>query len=113
MQPTTPSEPDFWADDPDDLTLHIANPAMRQAALETTRLAIARWTGGIHRPRMLEIGSLHVSPQARWYAKTCEGFEKWREGGGFAQDERRCEPDRHEASHLRGIEIDNQDACVD
>jgi hypothetical protein len=109
MQPTTPSEPDNWNYDPDDLPLQNENDAMAQAALETTRNAIARWTGGIHRPRMLEIGSLHVSPQARWYARTCEGFEKWREGGGFAQDERSAPGDRVQGA----INIDSEDACMD
>jgi hypothetical protein len=108
MQPTTPSEPDYWDHDPDDdLPLHNENDAMVLAALETTRNAIARWTGGIHRPRLLQIGSLHVSPQARWYARTCEGFEKWREDGGFAQDECGKEPQD------RGIHIDGEDACMD
>ena len=109
MQPTTPSEPDYWNNDPDDLPLQNENDAMLLAALETTRNAIARWTGGIHRPRMLEIGSLNASPQARWYARACEGFEKWREGGGFAQDERSVPATRPHGA----INIDSEDACMD
>lgn len=112
MQATTPSEPDNWNHDPDDMPshkFHDENDVMVRAALETTRNAIARWTGGIHRPRMLQIGSLHVSPQARWYARTCEGFEKWREGGGFAQDELTLPADEAKGA----INIDSEDACMD
>jgi hypothetical protein len=109
MQATTPSEPDKWDHDPDDLLLHGGSDAMAITALETTRNAIARWTGGIHRPRLLHIGSLHVSPQARWYARTCEGFEKWREGGGFAQDGHFWMTKEHQGA----INIDSEDACMD
>lgn len=108
MQPTTPSEPDNWNHDPDDLHLLNENDAILLAALESTRIAIARWTGGIHRPRMLEIGSLHVSPQARWYAKTCEDFEKWREDGGFGRDEQVTAP-----QDAPSIHIDSEGACMD
>lgn len=61
------------------------NPLAR-AALESTRLAIARWTGGIHLPQMLVPGMIRVSPQARWYAKANNDFQEWLERGGFAQD---------------------------
>lgn len=103
MQPTTPFELD-----PDEFPLQNENDAMLQAALETTRDAIARWTGGIHRPRMMQIGTLHTSPQARWYARACEGFEKWREGGGFAQDERSTQ--HQQLSDRALLNIDSEDA---
>lgn len=111
MQANTPSEPDFWSHDPDDLPLHEMNEALAASALHNTQLAIARWTGGIHRPRMLQVGSLHVSPQARWYAKTCNGLQQWVEGGGFSQHEdaalaKFC-------SEQPRIEIDSTGACVD
>lgn len=110
MPPMPPSEPDFWNNEPNDaLPLHSENDAMVLAALETTRMAIARWSGGIHRPRMLEISAIHVSPQARWYAKTCEGFDKWREDGGFAQDER-VDETRYQ---ILGINVDSEGACMD
>lgn len=107
---TTPSEPDFWNNEADDdLPLHNENDAMVLAALETTRMAIARWTGGIHRPRMLQIGSLHVSPQARWYASACEGLEKWREDGGFAQDGH-LDGQHHP---VLGVSVDSEGVCMD
>lgn len=58
------------------------NP-LAQSALETTRDAIARWTGGIHLPRMLVPGMVRVSPQARWYAQVNHGFQEWLNQGGF------------------------------
>ncbi|NHZ93081.1 hypothetical protein F2P45_29330 [Massilia sp. CCM 8733] len=58
------------------------NP-LAQSALETTRDAIARWTGGIHLPRMLVPGMVRVSPQARWYAQANQGFQEWLSQGGF------------------------------
>jgi hypothetical protein len=58
------------------------NP-LAQSALETTRDAIARWTGGIHLPRMLVPGMVRVSPQARWYAQANHGFQEWLSQGGF------------------------------
>jgi hypothetical protein len=58
------------------------NP-LAQSALETTRDAIARWTGGIHLPRMLVPGMVRVSPQARWYAQANHGFQEWLNQGGF------------------------------
>jgi len=108
MQPTTPSEPDDRNQDPDDMRSSSEDDALVTAAVEATRMAIARWSGGIHRPRMLEIGSLHVSPQARWYARTCEDFEKWREGGGFGRVE-------HISHHTQGdgMHIDSNNACMD
>lgn len=110
MQPTTPSEPDFWSHDPDDLPLH-GNDALAESALQNTQLAIARWTGGIHRPRMLQVGSLHVSAQARWYARTFDGLQQWVERGGFSQHDEPAPLVRR--SERPRIEIDSTDACID
>ncbi|MDM5178590.1 hypothetical protein PO883_15430 [Massilia sp. DJPM01] len=105
------------------------NP-LAQSALETTRDAIARWTGGIHLPRMLVPGMVRVSPQARWYAQANNGFQEWLSQGGFGQGfdgepgqagsadcagapaldvdctERRVE-------RLGTVDADSSDACID
>lgn len=115
MQATTPSEPDFWSHDPDDLPLHGADDALAEAALQNTQLAIARWTGGIHRPRMLQVGSLHVSAQARWYARTFDGLQQWVERGGFSQHEETAPPARRNERPSVNIDsaVDSTGACVD
>ena len=60
---------------------------LARAALESTRMAIARWTGGIHLPQMLVPGMTRVSPQARWYARANQDFQSWVAEGGFGQTE--------------------------
>lgn len=64
---------------------------MAQAALESARLAIARWTGGIHLPQMLVPGLVRVSPQARWYAMANNHFQAWLDEGGFARPPEQAE----------------------
>ena len=56
---------------------------MTMSALQMTRDAIARWSGNTRpaAPRDLP----HVSPQARWLAKTQQDLAAWIDGGGFAQ----------------------------
>lgn len=112
MHAIPPSEPDFWANDPDDLPLHGTPDDLlaAQSALQTTRMAIARWTGGIHRPQMLQVGSLHVSAQARWYARACEGFDKWREDGGFSQDD---SMEKRFEVRVPDVSVDSEGACVE
>lgn len=108
------------------------NP-LAQSALETTRDAIARWTGGIHLPRMLVPGMVRVSPQARWYAQANHGFQEWLSQGGFqtadgdalASAEAAMRADcggrgvldvaaqQELADQLRTVEADNSDACID
>ncbi len=61
------------------------DPQLAEAALESTRQAIARWSGGIHLPQTLAAGKVRVSPQARWYAAANDGFQDWLAQGGFAQ----------------------------
>ncbi len=112
MQATPPTEPDFWTNDPDDFPAGM-DDALAESALHNTQLAIARWTGGIHRPRMLQVGSLHVSPQARWYARTCDGLQQWVEGGGFSQHDDAAQPKRRNDQPRIDIEIDSTGACVD
>ena len=105
------------------------NP-LAQSALETTRDAIARWTGGIHLPRMLVPGMVRVSPQARWYAQANNGFQEWLSQGGFGQG---FDGDTSQASsadcagaaaldvdcaqrraqRLRTVDADSSDACID
>ncbi len=113
MHTINQSEPDFWGPNPDGTPSNCAGQeALAQSALNSTRLAIARWTGGIHAPRMLEVGSLHVSPQARWYAQTRDGFEAWRAQGGFSQQDSARNP-RDEGYFVPSIDIRNTDAFVE
>lgn len=110
------------------------NP-LAQSALETTRDAIARWTGGIHLPRMLVPGMVRVSPQARWYAQANHGFQEWLSQGGFqhADDDGAaagladaavrsdCAGQRvldvaspqQLAERLRTVDAENSDLCID
>ena len=115
MQATPPSEPDFWSHDPDDLPLHGIHDALAESALQNTQLAIARWTGGIHRPRMLQVGSLHVSAQARWYARAFDGLQQWVERGGFSQHDEMAPPTRRGERPRINIDntVDSAGACVD
>lgn len=113
MQTTNPSKPDFWAAEPGQQSMHDAEQdALAESALNTARLAISRWTSGMHAPRMLEIGKLHVSAQARWYAQARDGFEAWRAQGGFSQQEH-ARNVRDDDRFLPGIDIRNSDACID
>ena len=93
---------------------------LAEAALASTRLAIARWTGGIHLPQMLVPGMVRVSPQARWYAQANNGFQEWVSQGGFAQAFDAAT--QHETSGcvavlcsapLRNADNENADACMD
>ncbi|ATQ75602.1 hypothetical protein CR152_14525 [Massilia violaceinigra] len=105
------------------------NP-LAQSALETTRDAIARWTGGIHLPRMLVPGMVRVSPQARWYAQANNGFQEWLSQGGFAQgydgdtvqvNNTDCAGQavldidcaERNVERLRMVDADSSDACID
>lgn len=105
------------------------NP-LAQSALETTRDAIARWTGGIHLPRMLVPGMVRVSPQARWYAQANHGFQEWLNQGGFQSIDGDAAADagvradcggqlaldvepRQTADRLRTADAENSDFCVD
>ncbi|MCE3605656.1 hypothetical protein LXA47_18885 [Massilia sp. P8910] len=105
------------------------NP-LAQSALETTRDAIARWTGGIHLPRMLVPGMVRVSPQARWYAQANNGFQEWLSQGGFGQgfdgdtahaSSADCagapaldvDSAQRRAERLRTVDADSRDACID
>ncbi|RSZ57570.1 hypothetical protein HF313_27045 [Massilia atriviolacea] len=106
------------------------NP-LAQSALETTRDAIARWTGGIHLPRMLVPGMVRVSPQARWYAQANHGFQEWLNQGGFQGADGDVAADtgaradctgqrvldvvspQQMADRLRAVDAENSDFCVD
>lgn len=85
MRPTTPPAAVGHAPATRETHCEPDNDQMAAAALESTRLAIARWTGGIHLPQMLVPGMIRVSPQARWYAQANNGFQEWLREGGFAQ----------------------------
>ncbi|NHZ42998.1 hypothetical protein [Massilia aquatica] len=104
------------------------NP-LAQSALETTRDAIARWTGGIHLPRMLVPGMVRVSPQARWYAQANQGFQEWLSEGGFQGADGdagasadsalrtdcagRVVLDVAASDRLRTVDAENSDFCLD
>lgn len=125
MRPVTPSEAAFNArmsalshQETPTQPCPDASPAdtlLAEQALESTRLAIARWTGGIHLPQMLVPGMVRVSPQARWYAQVNNGFQEWVNQGGFKQS-----ADTSSAHHtlaprpaLRNADDENSDTCVD
>jgi hypothetical protein len=55
-----------------------------QSALFSTRLALARWTGGGDIPHLR--GAAIGNPvRAGWYVRASRDFQEWIEGGGFAQ----------------------------
>ena len=113
MQTTNPTQATLWTQASGSVSASDADrEAMEQAALSTALLAISRWTGGIHAPRMLEVGSLHVSPQARWYAQTRDGFDAWRAQGGFAQHDS-VRAARDDDSFIPTIDIRSSGACVE
>ena len=59
--------------------------AIEQAALHSTRLAIARWRSGNAFPQRQVDAALRPSVQAAWYAETQKNFQRWLECGGFSQ----------------------------
>jgi hypothetical protein len=61
-----------------------ADEAMAMSALQTTREAIARWSGK-EVPAALVRDVARVSPQARWLAETQRGLTAFFSNGGFAQ----------------------------
>ncbi len=102
---------DFSASEPDELPgQRTPIDLLARSALESTREAIARWTGGIHAPRLLAVGSLHVSAQARWYAQARDGFQEWRDRGGFAQSDETAAP---ASITTESIITRKADTCVD
>ena len=62
-----------------------AQLAIEQAALHTTRLAIARWRSGNAFLQRQVDAALRPSVQATWYAETQKNFQRWLESGGFSQ----------------------------
>ena len=82
MRPTTPPDSATTKPNPSLAATDSTNP---ESALQNTRIAIARWTNGIHSPQMLVPGMVRISPQARWYAQANNGFQEWVNHGGFAQ----------------------------
>ena len=90
-----------------------ADEQLAADALETTRTAIARWTGGIHLPQMLVPGMVRVSPQARWFANANNGFQEWLSQGGFHQDKEKADEGAPSARRQRNTDAENADACVD
>ena len=95
--------------------------AMNLSALQMTRDAIARWSGSTRpaAPRDLP----HVSPQARWLAKTQQDLEAWIDSGGFAQFGSPTAPEilpplptpvmYNIAKASMGISSHGVDACID
>lgn len=88
---------------------------LAEAALESTRMAIARWTGGIHLPQMLVPGMVRVSPQARWYAQVNNGFQEWLSQGGFDQTTDAAQRDKDWANGAlrRSLDNENVDSCCE
>lgn len=119
MRPTTP--PDSAVTTPSPSAAAPASPNA-ESALQNTRMAIARWTNGIHTPQMLVPGLVRISPQARWYAQANNGFQEWINEGGFSQafEEPAAPlhtPDAGAAAMLKGIlgmiDTENADICLD
>lgn len=73
--------------------LQSDHDAMAMSALQTTRDAIARWTGkALPAASAMPRDASRVSPQARWVAETQRGLAAFFEHGGFAQFEGAAEP---------------------
>ncbi len=63
-----------------------AHDALAMSALQSTREAIARWSGkAIPAADALPRDTTRVSPQARWVAETQRGLAAFFEDGGFSQ----------------------------
>ncbi|WP_426104743.1 hypothetical protein [Massilia sp. TSP1-1-2] len=67
--------------------------ALAMSALQSTREAIARWSGKVPpAAAALPRDTSRVSPQARWVAETQRGLAAFFEHGGFSQFEGPGEP---------------------
>jgi hypothetical protein len=81
MRHTMQTEPMFTASQPSP-----ASEALAMSALQSTRDAIARWSGkAVPAAGALARDVTRVSPQSLWLAQTRRGLEAFIEHGGFAQ----------------------------
>lgn len=84
MQNITPPEASFAEIGLRTLADGYGHPLMAQSALQITRDAIARWSGGrVSSPARRDIP--HISPQSRWLAQAQQDLSTWIERGGFSQ----------------------------
>jgi hypothetical protein len=111
MRHTMHTEPTFTA-----IQAQPTQDALALSALQTTREAIARWTGkasssGSTLPR----DTSRVSPQARWLAETQRGLAAFFEDGGFAQFEGAGAPlpEMLMPSHYAANASEKMNACMD
>jgi hypothetical protein len=87
MRSITSTEPRFAAPDSAVCADTVPSTILAQSALQLTRAAIARWSGG-NRPAGAPVRTQpRVSPQARWLAQAQYGLAEWIARGGFSQDE--------------------------
>ncbi len=85
MRTFTPTGPTSAATDFTACSDAASSNTMALSALRVTREAIARWTGTTESTTAPRRDVAHVSPQARWLAKTQQDLAAWLESGGFSQ----------------------------
>ncbi len=100
-----------------------ATDTLAISALQTTRDAIARWTGkALPAAAALPRDASRVSPQARWLADTQRGLAAFFEDGGFSQFDGASAPlpalltptmYRLDAPHLSGMGQADMDAVME
>lgn len=122
MQHITSSSPAFTATGPQ-ASLDCARASdLAMSALQTTREAIARWTGGVLPAEALPRDLARISPQARWVSQAQRGLAMWKECGGFSQTEQpMCStampplptPLMLDISALPDTNTEHIDACMD
>jgi hypothetical protein len=57
--------------------------AREHSALFPTRMALARWTSGMHEPHLCS--SEAVPLRSAWFAQAQRNFQAWLDHGGFTQ----------------------------
>lgn len=122
MRNTTPTKLAVMATDSQASLDAAPVDTLAMSALQVTREAIARWTGGIRPRAELARDIPRVSPQARWVAQAQHGLAMWIECGGFSQSEQAmCSsslpllsaPVMFEISALPDASNEHIDACMD
>lgn len=123
MRNITPTEPRFGTQDCQAPAGACPAKLSTRSALQTTRDAIARWTG-VRATAAPARDASRVSPQARFFAQAQLGLAEWIGHGGFSQPDilplaaRRPAspaPVKHGVATLAatGSNSKNADACVD
>lgn len=99
-----------------------ASDSLALSALQTTRDAIARWSGKtLAAAATLPRDTSRVSPQARWLAETRRGLAAFIEHGGFSQFDGAGAPLPAQLnpsmycldSSKPGMNTENANACMD